>query len=401
MVIAITGSAGKTSTKDVLKAMLERVGKVVATSGNQNNEVGVPLTLLRAESDTQAVVVEMGMRGRGQIAELAAIAEPDVGVITNVYPVHLELLGSLDEVAGAKAELLSGVRPGGVAVVPADGGPLEPFVSRCPCRIVRFGVDPVAHEGEPGVRERGLADVSSWLDRNGDGEYEWVVRWPDGEARLPSGYMSVHALKNATAAGAVCFAAGLPMETCLAGIGEVELSHGRGQTTEVGGVCVIDDSYNANPEAVRSAVVDLVRLAEDRGGRAVAVLGDMLELGSESESFHEQAGEMAAEAGVSTLWGVGPMSEATVRGFLSWCEGHPRESSGRSAQHVDSAEEAAGSIVGLRSGDVVLVKGSRGVRLENVVIRVLADGEAGRWSGGAASAEVDNDPSGEKRHCCG
>ena len=141
VVFAITGSAGKTSTKDMLSAMVARVRKVVATSGNQNNEVGVPLTLLRLEVGTQAAIVEMGMRGIGQIAELTAVAEPDVGVITNVHPVHLELLQTLDKVAQAKAELVLGLRPGGVAVVPASCRALEPYLESCACRLVRFGVE--------------------------------------------------------------------------------------------------------------------------------------------------------------------------------------------------------------------------------------------------------------------
>jgi len=398
-VFAVTGSVGKTSTKDTLKAMLGRLGSVVATKGNQNNEVGVPLTLLGVGAETQSVVVEMGMRGVGQIADLAAVAEPDVGVITNVYPVHLELLGSIEQVAAAKAELLAGVRSGGAVVVPRASGLLEPYVQGCQRRVIRFGSDRGEREDAVESTKVRLAQVTGRLERADEGRYGWTVRWPDGEAYLSVGYMSAHAHENALAAAAACYAAGLPMEACLEGIHDLELSQGRGQTVEVGGICVIDDSYNANPAAVESAVDDLVRMAQDRGGRAVAVLGDMLELGPGSEAFHERVGEMAAAAGVSVLWGVGPLSEATVKGFRQWCEEHREEGVDRPAEHAVDADDVARLIEALRTGDVVLVKGSRGVALEKVVIRVRGEGEAGRWSGGAAFVEVDSDVTGETRNC--
>jgi UDP-N-acetylmuramoyl-tripeptide--D-alanyl-D-alanine ligase len=180
-VFGITGSVGKTSTKDLLRAMVGRVRKVVATSGNQNNEVGVPLTLLAVEPETEAVVVEMGMRGRGQIAELATVTEPDVGVITNVHPVHLELLGTLDNIAQAKAELVAGVRPGGTVVIPAGCGPLEECLARCSCRILRFAAGGIADGAETGGAEGAGIDVRGWLEP-ADGEgWTLVLRWPEGD----------------------------------------------------------------------------------------------------------------------------------------------------------------------------------------------------------------------------
>jgi UDP-N-acetylmuramoyl-tripeptide--D-alanyl-D-alanine ligase len=392
-VIGITGSAGKTSTKDLLKAMVGRVRRVAATSGNQNNEVGVPLTLLAVEPGTEAVVVEMGMRGRGQIAELAAVSEPDVGIITNVYPVHLELLGTLENIAKAKVELVAGVRPGGAAVVPLECPPLEPFLADCSCRLVRFGV------GSPDTGAAAGAAVSGWLEPAGDGGYEWVVRWPEGEARVATPCLPGHTLENAVAAAAACYVAGLPVQECVVGIADVQFSDGRGQTTEVGGICVIDDTYNANPAAVRAAVHHLVRMAADRGGRAVAVLGDMLELGPDEERFHEQSGVDVAEAGVSALWGVGPLSAATVRGFRRWWEQNGKDGLEWSSEHVASSDYPDAVLAGLRAGDVVLVKASRSVRLEKVVIRMVGEAMAGRWGGGAAHVEVEGDTTGEKRHC--
>jgi UDP-N-acetylmuramoyl-tripeptide--D-alanyl-D-alanine ligase len=399
LVFGITGSAGKTSTKDLLKAMVSRVRSVVATPGNQNNQVGGPLTLLAVEPGTEAVVVEMGMRGRGQIAELAAIAEPDVGIITNVHPVHLELLGSLENIAEAKAELIAGMRPGGTAVVPAGCEPLRVHLARCSCRVVSFSAGTVADGAETGGVEVRDADVRGWLEPAGDCGYAWVLRWPGGETRVATDYLPKHTIENAVAAAAACYAAGLPVGECAAGIVDVQLSHGRGQTVEVSGLCLIDDTYNANPAAVRAALDHLVRLATERNGRAVAVLGDMLELGPEEERFHEQIGAHAAQAGVSALWGVGPLSEATVRGFRSWWTQNGVDGQGWSAEHLGSCEDAGSLVAGLRAGDVVLVKASRSVRLENVVIRVVDEAKAGRWGGGAAHADVDGDVTGEKRHC--
>jgi UDP-N-acetylmuramoyl-tripeptide--D-alanyl-D-alanine ligase len=394
MVFGITGSVGKTSTKDLLKAMVGRVRKVAATVGNQNNEVGVPLTLLSVQPDCEAVVVEMGMRGRGQIAALARVAEPDVGLITNVHPVHLELLGTLENIAEAKAELALGVRPGGTAVVPAECAPLERFLERCSCRLVRFGVG----EARPGGAS-GQGDVRGWLETVGDDEYEWVLRWPGGVTRVATGHLAGHTVENAVAAAAACYAAGLPLQECAAGINDVRFSDGRGQTLQVGTLCLIDDTYNSNPAAVAAAVDHLVLLAAKRGGRAVAVLGDMLELGPDAEDFHEQAGAGAAQAGVSALWGVGPLSAATVRGFRQWWEANATQGQEWSAEHIGSSEDGGAVVAGLRAGDVVLVKASRGVKLEKVVIRVVEEAAAGRWGRQPLQEDVDGDTTGEKRHC--
>ena len=388
LVFAVTGSVGKTSTKDLLRAMSSRVLRVTATAGNQNNEVGVPLTLLALEPDTQAVVTEMGMRGHGQIAALAAVAEPDVGVITNVHPVHLELLGTIEGIAGAKAELPAGVRPGGAAVVPGECAPLEPHLDGCDCRVVRFGV---------GAEARG-ADVRGWLEEGErQGEYILALRWPEGEARVATAYLPKHTVENAVAAAAACYAAGLPVAACAAGIADVRFSEGRGQVLELGSLCLIDDTYNANPAAVRAAVDDLVRLAARRGGRPVAVLGDMLELGPDSERFHRDAGAYAAEAGVQALWGVGERAEAMVWGFSAWHAAKGRPGAQVGAAHVSSSGESGEIIAGLRRGDVVLLKASRSVRLENVVRSVVGEAKAGRWGSASMPQDGAPDDSGENR----
>jgi UDP-N-acetylmuramoyl-tripeptide--D-alanyl-D-alanine ligase len=314
-VVAITGSTGKTSTKDLLAAMLAPHLRVVATHANLNTEIGLPLTILGAPEGTQALVLEMAMRGAGQIAELVAIAEPDVGVITNIGPVHLELLGSIEAVAATKAELVRDLRPGATAILPADEPLLDAHL-RDDVTIVRFGEEPL----------------------------------PDG-LELP--FTSAHMLLNARAAVAAARALGIEP----GGRVEVALSAMRGQRIELpGGIAVVNDCYNANPMSMRAALDDL---AVSAGGRRVAVLGDMLELGPEELRFHAEIGEHARASGVELLVTVGPLA---------------REMRGDHA--VDSAAQAAELVRELvRPGDTVLVKASRGVGLE-VVAEALQEAAA-------------------------
>jgi UDP-N-acetylmuramoyl-tripeptide--D-alanyl-D-alanine ligase len=370
LVLAVTGSAGKTSTKDILGAMIARARTVIVTAANQNNEVGVPLTLLQMRPETQAVVVEMGMRGRGQIAALAEVAEPDVGIITNIFPVHLELLGSLENIAEAKAELIAGLRPDGVGVVPLGCGPLEALMGAAGRRLVRFA----AARGES--YEGGSADVVAYLEPGSRADRrELTVRWPEGTARIEIPGISLHTLENLAAAAAGCWAAGLPLDRCLPGFLDSRLGEGRGRVLELPGLCVIDDTYNANPAAVRVALDELMRVAHQVGGRPVAVLGDMRELGPEEDLYHRETGAYAAAAGVRLLWGVGPLSEGTAEGYACSCE------KGSEAGHVASPAEISTVAASLRPGDVVLFKASRGVRLEVMLESICEQARSGRWAG--------------------
>ncbi len=323
-VVAITGSTGKTSTKDILAAMLAQRGRrVVASEQNLNTEIGVPLSILAAPAGTDLLVLEMAMRGSGQIAELAAIAEADVGVIVNVGPVHLELLGSIEAIAAAKAELIADLRPGATAVLPAGEALLERHL-REDLHTVTFG---------PG----------------GD-----VAELP-AELELP--FASAHMRLNALAALAAARAVGVEPRGRL----EVRLSAMRGQRiTLPGPVLVIDDCYNANPMSVRAALDDL---AESASGRRVAVLGDMLELGPREAEFHAEIGRYADECGVALLVAVGPLAATMGRTF----GGELHEAADASA-----AAQLARELV--RPGDTVLVKGSRGVGLE-VVAQALQAAE--------------------------
>jgi UDP-N-acetylmuramoyl-tripeptide--D-alanyl-D-alanine ligase len=372
LVLAVTGSAGKTSTKDILTGMVAQERRVIATAANQNNEVGVPLTLLRIQPETEAVVAEMGMRGRGQIAALAQVAEPDVGIITNIYPVHLELLGSLQHIAQAKAELLAGLRCGGVGVVPFGCDPLELCLDEQGAggrRIVRFAVS----GGLPCAAES--ADIVGYIEAGkSDGRQTLRIRWPDGCASLEVPAIPRHTFENLVAAAAGCYAAGLSLERCLPGFLDSGCAQGRGEVLEFPGLCIIDDTYNANPAAVRAALDNLLRLAERTGGRPVAVLGDMRELGPEEHTYHRQTGEYAAAAGVKLLWGVGPLSRSTAEGFGAVCAPDSR------AGHVASPAESSAVISSLRQGDVVLFKASRGIRLEMMVAAISEEVRSGRWA---------------------
>lgn len=377
-VIGVTGSVGKTGTKDLIRAMAGMECMVLATESNLNNEVGVPLTLLQIEPSTELVVVEMGMRGLGQIAYLADITEPNVGVITNVAPVHLELLGTVENVAQAKAELLSRLTPDGVGVVPCWCPALEPWVERCGRKIVRFALlDDRLDQGPswpPGLSC--LAGVSSedlvlgQAQACEGGRCLLRISWPGGQAETTTPFAARYRLENAVAAAAACFAAGLSLERCLEGLGSVVFTPGRGDEYEVGGLVILDHTYNANPEAVLAALQELVERASQVGGRAVAVLGDMLELGEQSRQYHLSVGERAAQLGVDLLFAVGDMAEVTVQGFRNYAQAN------REAYTVAADEIPDLSLrlrASLREGDVVLVKGSRRLRLERVIQGLLAE----------------------------
>jgi UDP-N-acetylmuramoyl-tripeptide--D-alanyl-D-alanine ligase len=314
-VVGITGSVGKTSTKDILQAMLAQRLRTAANRENLNTEIGLPLTVLEAPAGTEALVLEMGMRGPGQVAQLAAIAEPDVAVITAIAPVHLELMGSIEAIAAAKAELVAGLRPGATAVVPAGEPLLEPH-RRADVSTVTFG---------PG----------------GD-----VDALPDGLV-LP--FTSAHMRRNALAALAAARAVGVEPDGELG----VALSSFRGQRLELpGGIVVVNDCYNANPMSMRAALDDL---AASASGRRVAVLGDMLELGPDEARFHAEAGAQARAAGVEVLVAVGSRAARIAEAFGAGAETLP-----------DAAAAAARMPALVRPGDTVLVKGSRGVGLEVV-----------------------------------
>ena len=338
-VIGVTGSTGKTTTKDLLLATIAPHRRTVASRQNFNTEIGLPIEILNAPQGTEVLVLEMAMRVAGQIAELAAIAEPEVGVIVSVGPVHLELLGTIEAIAAAKAELIAALPAGGTAVIPAREPLLGPHL-RDDVELVTFGeggdVRLTSHEGGRVTIERRGAPIT-----------------------LEVAFTQAHLRTNLLAAVAAAEAIGVTPS----GRVELALSPGRGQrTTLPTGVTVIDDCYNANPMSMRAALDELAATANGTTeARRVAILGDMLELGPDERRYHVEIGRHADTRGVEVLVTVGPLAAAMRDGFR-----------GEIHSVADAAAAAAIAPELLRAGDVVLIKASRGVGLE-LVCRTLGE----------------------------
>jgi UDP-N-acetylmuramoyl-tripeptide--D-alanyl-D-alanine ligase len=348
-VVGITGSVGKTTTKEFTAHLLRVRGPVLSTRGNLNNHIGVPLTLLRLQPDSTAAVVEMGMSAPGEILVLTRITRPDVAVITNVAPVHLEFFESIESIAHAKAEILEGLGPNGLAVLNHDDARVRAIGAEWGGRVLWFGIE------EPA----GCDIVASEIRE------DW--RFSDFVLRLGSEHHAVHlplpgrhVVANFLAAAGVAQALGIPGAQIARQATSLQPAAGRGQRRDLGqGVTLVDDSYNANPLAVEAAV-RVLAVAEGRR-RRVAVLGDMLELGPTSPDIHRDTGRRVA-GHVDVLVGVGPLAAHLLEGA--------REAGLASAavHGFDDAETAAREVPELvEPGDVVLVKGSRGVHTERVV----------------------------------
>lgn len=324
-VVGITGSTGKTSTKDILAALCAPVARTVAAEASFNNEIGVPLTLCRLEPDTEVCILELAMRGFGQIADLCRIARPHVGVITNVGPVHLELVGSVEGVQRAKGELVAALPAGGTAVVPG-GFPVE-----------RDDID-VVHPRLPDARREGGRTVVDGVSFN---------------------FAAEHQAANAAAALAAFDALGLRRPDRV----DVEFSPWRGEELPLpGGGLLINDAYNANPVSMRAALAHLAATAGER--RRVAILGDMAELGPAAPAYHEEIGRELAPHGVDVLLAVGELARAYVDGAG---KGVPV------TRWVPDAETAATKVTELvLPGDVVLLKASRALGLERVAEALAA-----------------------------
>jgi UDP-N-acetylmuramoyl-tripeptide--D-alanyl-D-alanine ligase len=335
-VVAVVGSTGKTTTKDILGALCAPHLPTVWAKRSLNNEIGLPLTVCRLEPETEILITEMGMRGPGQVAALCAIARPTLVVVPHVGPEHLELLGTVERVAAANAEAITSLPEGGVAVVPA-AGPLDPHLTRDDVTFRRFDPREIEHD---------------------DG----VTRFPVGghvvELELP--FTQRHLAANTLAALHAFEALGLPLDRAHAGVPDIRLSPWRGEERPLpGGGFVVNDAYNANPDSMRAALEHLVERAGDR--RKVAILGEMAELGETGPRYHRAIGELAAELGVSVL-GVGDASRAYVP--VAW------------AADAAAALDEARSLV--RPGDAVLVKASRAVGLEGIADEITNFARA--WS---------------------
>ena len=330
-VVAVVGSTGKTSTKDILGALCSAQAPTVWAEASQNNEIGLPLTVCRLEPETRVLVTEMGMRGIGQIAALCAIALPDVVIVSSIGPEHLELVGTVERVAEANAEAIVALPPGGIAVVPADAPELEPYLVRTDLDIRRFDRSQVEGAGD---------------------EWRFVVGGREVSLRLP--FTARHMAENTLAALVAYDALRLPLDRAQEGADAIRLSRWRGEEARLlGGGLVVNDAYNANPTSMRAALLDLVERAGVR--RRVAVLGEMAELGDASRAYHEEVGRLVDELGIEIVVAVGE----PARAYLGSAERPDR----LWIRDVGSLEHALDV---LAPGDAILVKASRSVGLEGL-----------------------------------
>jgi UDP-N-acetylmuramoyl-tripeptide--D-alanyl-D-alanine ligase len=366
-VLALTGSQGKTGTKDFLAQLLSPAGQTVWTEGNRNNEIGVPLTVLHTTADTRFLAVEMGARGVGHIAELCAIAPPRVAAVLNVGTAHLGEFGSREAIAAAKGEIVEALPVDGTAVLNADDELVADMARRTPARVVSFGVS-----GD--IAWRGLE-----LDELGRPSFELGYDGLWAPVRLLE--VGAHQVANATAAAAMATAAGVSWADVVAALGTARsLSPWRMALRQRSdGLVVVNDSYNANAASMKAALDALAAIGGKSGRRTVAVLGEMLELGDESEGQHAEVGAHAAGSGLDVLLTVGAAADAIAAGA--------RRTAGWHGEIVTTAgRDQAGEWLrhNVRARDAVLVKASRGAALEHLA-DVLLDGPAEEREGGGSS----------------
>ena len=356
-VVGITGSAGKTTAKEMTGAVLDRRYRTHRSEGNLNNAWGLPLTLLRMQDETEAAVLEMGMSYKGEIARLVEIADPDVGVILNVLPVHLEHFQSIAGIAAAKGEIFRGLRKGATAVYNADDA-----------RVARLGKAFKGAALSYGITARKAEVKADDIVSLGLKGSRFTLRYGDKRAPVRLAIPGRHHVYNALAAAATGFACGLDASDIAAGLGQMRPAAMRGVLhRRQDGVEILDDSYNSNPAAMERAI-ELLAETEPRGRRILAA-GDMLELGPASARAHTRIGSLAARAGIDLLVAVGPLSKR-----MATAAGKTRTQ----VRHCDSSEEAATYLASeIRPGDLVLVKGSRGIRMERVVRALLGESTAG------------------------
>ena len=343
-VIAITGSSGKTSTKDLTASVLAERFQVTKTEGNFNNHIGLPLTVLRTRKSDQMAVFEIGMNHPGEIAPLAALAAPDVAIITNIGVAHIEFMGTREAIALEKGMLAEALPPSGTVVLSAEDEFSKSIASRTKADAVFCGIG----QGDVQATElrQDLNGVKFRLSADG--------RTVDAELPVPG----VHMVRNAVLAVGAGRTFGLSLEECAAGLRKLQLTKGRLEQKLIRGVHILDDTYNANPDSMAAALQTLSQMPA--AGRRIAVLGKMGELGAESTRGHQSVGEVAAKIGVDCVIGVG--EEAALTADAAWRGGVEK------VLKVASNEEAVKSLRDFtRPGDVVLVKGSRSAHMERIV----------------------------------
>lgn len=364
-IVAVTGSNGKTTTKDMTASILATRFKVLKTEGNFNNLIGLPLTLFRLneEDPVEIAVLEMGMNHPGEIDRLAEIADPEVGVITNVARAHLEGLGGLRQVADAKGELLSRLKEGGTAILNKDDASFAKLRKKVRGPLVTFGRHSEAALRPVNVRSEGLK--GSRFDAVFSKKYEGPSRGRKIPMRLS--VTGLHNVPNALAALAVADHFNVPPESAKKALAAFQTSGKRMEHLKLrrgsSRIDVINDCYNANPDSMKAALAFLKEAG--RGRRKVAVLGEMLELGKKSAALHREIGAAGAEAGISLLMAVGPHASDMARAA----------SKKRKLQSAafEASDEASTAVPGLlRSGDLVLIKGSRGIKMEKITDSIRA-----------------------------
>jgi len=347
-VIGITGSAGKTTTKDAVAKVLSKRFSVLKSQGNLNNAFGLPLQLLRLEPEHGVAVIEMGMNHAGEIAALARIAGPDWGVVSNVAPVHLEFFpDGIEGIARAKYELVQSLPPDGIAILNCDDGRVARFGQGMGERAVFYGTGECAEVRAVQVAEAGADGVTFTATAQGQ------------RAHVHLRLLGRHNVHNALAAMAAGLRSGIPLAECAEALGEMQAGDKRGEISGWRGATLINDSYNSNPRALDAMIDALLAMPVEGQGRRIAIAGEMLELGADAEALHRACGERMAALGVDLVLGVRGMAAALVEGA---------QARGAEAQFVAEPEQAGAWLrANLRPGDVVLLKASRGVRLERAL----------------------------------
>jgi UDP-N-acetylmuramoyl-tripeptide--D-alanyl-D-alanine ligase len=346
-VVGITGSNGKTTTKEMLAGIFRQQGPVLKNEGNLNNHIGVPLTLLGLNASHKAAVVEMGMSAPGEIDTLARLVKPTIGVITNIGPAHLEFFGSLEKIARAKGELLGHIQSDGAVVLNADDQFCQFLRSKTGNRVVMFGIE-------------NQADVKASNITQGENFTDFVLAAEGSSEKVQLRTVGRHNVYNAIAAAAAAIAAGIPADVVKYGLDDFVPVAMRSEIKQLKGRTIFADYYNANPASMEAALEVLVSMKS--GKKAVAVLGDMLELGTSSAEAHVKIGETAARLGIDILIALGQLSQHTVEGARA--AGMSREKIFEAPEHHAAAELLRNHS---SPGDVILIKGSRGMRMEKIL----------------------------------
>jgi UDP-N-acetylmuramoyl-tripeptide--D-alanyl-D-alanine ligase len=354
-VVAVTGSAGKSTTKEIAAELLAARYRVFRNKGNLNNHIGLPLSLLELRRGPDIGVLELGMNHSGEIRALVNICEPDVRVWTNVGLAHLEFFRSVDAIAEAKAEILDGAKPDNLLVANADDDRVMRHAATFTGRISTFGIERSADVRALHVRDLGVDGTAA------------LVRTPVGEAEVHTPLPGIANLSNLLAAAAVALRFDVPLPEIAARAAGLKPIARRGEITRSGGVTILDDSYNSNPRALSKALSTIA--GETRYARRVAIVGEMLELGETSEALHRAAGEEAAQSGLAALVAVGgaparALADGALQGGMNPSVVHYLK---------DSVAAADLAVTLIKAGDLVLVKGSRGIRMDVVADRLKAE----------------------------